>query len=919
MMTIYSVSSPRDQDALFREFDPEQATWLVSDLRSKLELSRTLLTTREFLPGQSLLRASELWKVLISRLRPDLQIISREFAVTLIGQKLAATDLAWAKAPGAAPAAADYMTQFMPILAHPNGEEMMTEWLESEDNVASATRWGRWFKLAVQLWKEFLEDGFIAPQWAAGVLVNEPDLKATWTRPLYVDLGAELNQVEADLFVLLSEVVDIHVLRPEPSWIGEYAKTMVAYQIFEAKLKVSKKSLAVAVEASGRKEFRKYTTMIAEVKAAVQQAREWLDAGANPREIAVVAPDIEAYWPALSSYLNEEGLPVAKDQVRRLHTYPDIARFMAQLRLRAGAFDESDLELALFDLEDSRFIKYDDFKKLYGTLYAREDLGRMEKVEARFTIDLSDDALVARDEFVGWSLRQLPAESDLQRVSDLYKRLFAEVPQGMTLDAKRWLRYLEQLASKVECRIRKGDPEGIAALSLTSAENSSAQKMIVLGLTESHLRKNGGTAVLFSDVWSLGQQFGFHLASEDQARLEFEARWVTENSDRELILCVPETDFNGAAQAPAWLWVRGSREGGEKVHLTVPPDTRWDEVQKSALVTIASGRNWSEAHRSSLETAFREDLGEKVLDSFGDNLVTSLSPSGIEDYLNCPFIFAAKRLLGLSDVAEVDLEVDPSRRGSLMHKIFELLATEPVKLDATDEEIGVRVEEAREAIKLELADARLWAPLKEKHVDLGRRFLAFEKELRTQFPQAKTLASEVEIAGYIRPSTGELMKNPEPGALKFIGRIDRIDKDAQGNLAIYDYKSSAGTASQFGSWIQKNKIQLLLYAIAVENGLTKFEPLPVVSAMYYVARPLARDNGFKVENVEQGLYELTDRRKRNRLTEEQKVSFFKEGEALVKKAIDGISAGRFDPNPRDRAQCKICLWSAVCRAPHLNS
>ena len=388
-------------------------------------------------------------------------------------------------------------------------------------------------------------------------------------------------------------------------------------------------------------------------------------------------------------------------------------------------------------------------------------------------------------------------------------------------------------------------------------------------------------------------------------------------SCRELLLCAPETDFNGGAQAPSWLWVMGSRQAQEGKELSIPDETRWDEIQKASFNEIAKARSWSSAQTHLLDRGLKEDLGEMAHESFGEHLVDTLSASGIEDYLNCPFIYASKRLFGLSDRPELDLEVDPSQRGSLMHKLFEMLTVEPMRFDYTDEELSEIVEKSKVETELGLADPRLWPPLKLRQIDLAKRFLAFEKEFRTRHPHARVLGRETAIEGFIDPETGELSKVAKPGALKFRGRIDRIDQDAQGNLAIYDYKSSDGSTSQFGSWIKKNKIQLLLYANAVENGLTEFPPQPVQSAMYYVVRPFARDEGFKVEDVEQGLY-AAGGRKKNRMSTLQKEALFKEGHLHVKKAIDGMKAGRFEPNPRDKQLCLKCQWSALCRAPHLN-
>jgi hypothetical protein len=240
-----------------------------------------------------------------------------------------------------------------------------------------------------------------------------------------------------------------------------------------------------------------------------------------------------------------------------------------------------------------------------------------------------------------------------------------------------------------------------------------------------------------------------------------------------------------------------------------------------------------------------------------------------------------------------------------------------MRFERTEEEYKQVVEEAKIASRLELADERLWLPLKSRYVDLARRFVAFEKDLRSRFPETHTIGREFEIAGFLRPSSGEMVRDTEVGALKFVGRIDRVDSDSRGQIALYDYKSSAASASQFGGWLKKNKIQLLLYSMAFENGLTALDPRPVVAALYYVARPLNRDYGFKVDGVEQGLYDLDDRRKKNRITVEGKENLYKEGRELVKSAVQGILAGRFEPSPRDREQCGDCIWNALCRAPHL--
>ena len=155
--------------------------------------------------------------------------------------------------------------------------------------------------------------------------------------------------------------------------------------------------------------------------------------------------------------------------------------------------------------------------------------------------------------------------------------------------------------------------------------------------------------------------------------------------------------------------------------------------------------------------------------------------------------------------------------------------------------------------------------------------------------------------------------------MTFVGRIDRIDSDGKGNFAIYDYKSSLTNVSQYGSWLKNNRIQLLLYAMAVENGLTIFDAQPVVAALYYSARPLGRDYGFKMAGVDQRLFSSDDRRRRNLVAPEERAKLFEEARGLVRKAVDGIRAGRFAPEPRDTKGCMECQWRSLCRAPHLSS
>ena len=911
MLTLQPIASPEDQRAALASFDPLTTTWIVSDLKTKLDLNRALLEERQFLPGEAVLRASELWKTLIARVRPDLQIVSREFATALIAERLSARAEAWARAPGAPAAAYEYLGQLMPILAHPQGDEMAEAWLEKND--AARARWGRWYATARDLWINLREDGFVAPPWAAGVLANEPAISSAWNRPLVVDLGAEITQVEADLIAAMSVELDVLVLKPDPAWADEQRRTLQPYEIFEKRIGARRPPRASQTSAPGATTYRKFTTMIAETKEAVAQARAWVDDGAELSNIAIVAPDIELYWPALSAYLDEEGLPAQKDRVARLHSFPDIARWLATLRLRAGAHAATDLELCLYETEGAP-IGFDRFKSLFSAVYGPEDFGRSPEIKTLFEANVDENDVVGRDEFLAWALKQARDDMEPARIEKVLRRVFSEAPEPTRLAIRRWVDYVSQAAARGETTVARGDARGVAVIGLMSAENSPCEKMTVMGLTEAALRADAQTNILYADAQSLSSQFGFCLPHSDRGKLEFEARWALENSRREQFLMYPETDFTGAIQAPAWLWAKGAGA----ISSQAPRATRWDEIQRASLAQVAADRGWPSGRAELARDSILEDLAIKPLPDFGASLGLGLSASSIEDFLDCPFIYAAKRAFRLSDQPNLDLDVDASSRGRLMHALFERLGAEPFRADWSAEEIDAAIEEARVASATELADERLWPSLRARHRDFARRFLAHEREWRRRFPETKTVGREVKVAGFVDPESGWLSPLPSAGAVAFRGFIDRVDFDRRGFAAVVDYKSSAASASSFGSWLTKNSLQLPFYAQALERGLTELPPRPVANAAYFVAREMTRDAGFKLQDVDQGLYDLSDK-KRNKATREQIADLQSETAARAKSTSEGVRAGRFQPNPKDRKLCDDCKWSQTCRAPHLNA
>ena len=121
--------------------------------------------------------------------------------------------------------------------------------------------------------------------------------------------------------------------------------------------------------------------------------------------------------------------------MRRLHSFPDVAQWLARLRLKTGGHDEADLELALYAGApgEPRLISFDRFRTLYSAVYGREDLMRADEVARAFKIDLQSGDVASRDQFIAWALKQLPSVFDLGRIEGGLKKVLAECPESLNL------------------------------------------------------------------------------------------------------------------------------------------------------------------------------------------------------------------------------------------------------------------------------------------------------------------------------------------------------------------------------------------------------------------------------------------------------------------------------------------------------
>ncbi|HKA63313.1 MAG TPA: PD-(D/E)XK nuclease family protein, partial [Methylomirabilota bacterium] len=281
-----------------------------------------------------------------------------------------------------------------------------------------------------------------------------------------------------------------------------------------------------------------------------------------------------------------------------------------------------------------------------------------------------------------------------------------------------------------------------------------------------------------------------------------------------------------------------------------------------------------------------------------------VSPTSLEELAKCPFRYFLQRGLGLDPIDDAepnpDVWLDPMTRGSILHDLFATIMRDirdrketpsPALHGARLRELGEQALAAHRKLVPPPSDGVYERETRELQADLAL-FLEFEaKDVRR-----RALGFEVAFGG---DPEGEPLARREPvtidlgNGLRFRlrGRIDRIDRLADGSYEIVDYKTGSaflpgGLEATFAGGRQ---LQHALYALAAVELLRETDAGARAVGSYYF--PTGRGG--------------QERQVRLASSREQVA-------AVLRDLFDVLAVGAFVHTPTADDDCRFCEFGRAC-------
>ncbi len=288
-----------------------------------------------------------------------------------------------------------------------------------------------------------------------------------------------------------------------------------------------------------------------------------------------------------------------------------------------------------------------------------------------------------------------------------------------------------------------------------------------------------------------------------------------------------------------------------------------------------------------------------------------LSPSAIEQYVNCPYRWFAGSRLRPQPPDEL---LGPIEQGVFVHSVFEAFYSR------IQQELGCKridpptLSEAQSLLE-RVFDAVL---AMQPNVQDNARFIPLTPVERARANRLKqmlvrNLAVQAQLMPSFLPELLECRVEPEQGidyaGVRIRGRADRVDVDAQrGNFVVIDYKGSvvgheAGIdPDESEEFALPAKIQALVYAQVLSRGVVDAHPVGALYLCYRSTEP----KGSVAGSFDDAFLDVQGFAGGKSAVKMNFCSYLDMVEDLVGERLVRLYEGCIEPNPMGVQSCRYC-------------
>ena len=889
------MRDPRLRWAILSHFHPQSECYVVSDIKTKTAVEEFLLKKHGCLTGSPVLRMREFQKEIFCHLESSWQLVSENFLKEIFADFALSHKDIFVQNNAHSLDFFLYFYRFLPLLFHPEGLNLMEEWLHSR-KLKTGAIWTRWWDLSREFFSIIREKKIISEEGLKGIVLSELHSLSESALPfkkVIFDLGVPYEKEELEFLKELSRKQPVDLIIPH--FIKKDFHNILAGQtcfketdfqkieIFEEQLPSQSFSNSFCRVSQNRCENR-----LNEVKAAVTQILKWKAQGVSEDEIVLLAPDMEEYWFCLKPHLEKEGISFKKGYSVPLIENEEILFWLSKLRLHLNIFSFSDMETANFYTPQKK-----PFSEFYALFTKAPERELSKSLLNKQKIKKCDDKMSGK-EFIKWAASFWP-QNGRPELLEQGLESFQDLPLEEKLKMESWLSIMESELFSSKKQLREESTQGISCLSLNAIHSIRENFIFIMGLDQDSL-SSAFNSSKEQDMEKLSLDLGFPLSFPHPRQKELNLLWFLQSDSlKEVILSFSDLDFLNKPQTPSLLWIFCKELFPSAKD--IPPVIKNKEVLPS----------------SNLKTPVLQNKKTSLQQDFFQTQRKHFSALSLKKYVECPFAYAVEYVFNFRRPEETDREVSPLSAGVLTHLLLEKLLGKENFLNWKEEEIDHLIENLKPK-ETKFIHNNQWIILKNTLLQTALKFLEQETLLFQNFPELQVWGREVEWECFWNQ---EIKDFASQGDIVFKGRIDRLDYEpTTQSYFIRDYKNSINQINHINSWMKKKELALLLYALITEKGLIKGLPPGKVRVLdYYSYKDFTHKGYIEQGSPFEGIFGPRWRGKKNREILEAAFNNLKEE---VHNILSNISEGKFAPMPSDEKNCKRCSWRKWCRAPHLN-